>query len=301
MRAYPLLTVSAALLTSSVFAQTEFQKFEIETTDLGNGVYMLVGAGGNIGISAGEDGVIMIDDQYAPLSDKIMTAISSITEKPVSFVVNTHFHGDHTGGNENFGQKGAVIVAHDNVRERMSVSTFSKVFNRERPAAPTGALPIVTFADEVTFHINGDTISITHIDPAHTDGDSVVHFESANVIHCGDIYFAGRYPFVDLESGGTLDGMIDGMSKVIELANDDTQIIPGHGPLSNKAQSIAYRDMLVEVRTRVAALIDEGKSLEQVLAAKPLSDLDATWSSDFINGERMTATAFYAITATLPQ
>src|SRR5258706_9143076 len=205
---------------------------------------MLTGAGGNIGVSAGEDAVFVIDDQYAPLTDRITAAIAKITPKPVRFVLNTHWHGDHTGGNENFGKGGSLIVAHENVRKRMSVEQFIEAFNMRSPAAPPVALPVVTFAQSVTFHLNGDEIRAIHMPNAHTDGDAVVHFLRNDVVHMGDIYFNGMYPFIDDATGGSVEGVIPACDKGDALVSDKTHIIPGHGRPSNKAEPKAHLHML---------------------------------------------------------
>lgn len=281
--------VSLLSFTASLaWSQQDFSKVEIKTVEVTAGVTMLMGAGGNIGVSAGEDGILVIDDQYAPLTEKILAAIKAISDKPIDFVVNTHWHGDHTGGNENIGKTGAVIVAHKNVRERMSSEQFNAFFDNRTPPSPPGALPVVTFTEEVSFHFNGDELHVFHVDPAHTDGDSIVHWRQANVFHMGDLFFAGSYPYVDLSSGGSVNGIIAAADKVIALADDVSKIIPGHGALSNKKDLIAYRDVLKTIRSRVTEQISSGKSLDEVLAAKPTADFDEQWGRGFINGERLT-------------
>ncbi len=264
------------------FAQQNFDEVQIETVPVADGLFMLVGSGGNIGLSVGADGAFLIDDQYAPLTDKIKAAVSAQTDQPIRFVVNTHWHGDHTGGNEHMGEAGAIIVAHENVRKRMSTEQFLKAFNMRRPPSPPGALPVVTFTDAVTFHWNGDDIRVFHVAPAHTDGDAVIHFQKANVIHAGDTFFNGMYPFIDTSTGGSLDGMIAAADRILALADDATKIIPGHGPLANKADLIAYRDMLDTVRARIREMIQAGKTRDEVVAAKPTADLDAAWGKGFL-------------------
>lgn len=258
---------------------------EISVQELRGSVRMLTGRGGNLGVSAGEDGVFLIDDQFAPLTDKILAAIATFSEEPVRFVLNTHWHGDHTGGNENLGKRGAVIVAHENVRKRMSAEQFMETFGRKVPAAPKDALPVVTFAESVTFHLNGDTIKVTHVPPAHTDGDSVVFFEKANVLHTGDLFFNGRYPFIDLSSGGSIDGVIVAADTAIAMCDDETKIIPGHGDLATKADYQKYREVLATIRDRVKKLIDEGKTQDEVIAAKPTAEWDETWGTGFMRPE----------------
>lgn len=288
MRKLLFLASLFALVAGLALSQQDFSKVEIETIEVAPSVHMLVGSGGNIGVSTGSDGILVIDDQYAPLTEKILAAIKAISDRPVDFVVNTHWHGDHTGGNENMGKAGAVIVAHRNVRARMSTEQFSSFFNRTSPPSPPGALPVVTFTEDVSFHFNGDELHVFHVEPAHTDGDSVVHWRATNVFHMGDLFFNGGYPYIDLGSGGSADGIIAAVNRVLELANDESKIIPGHGELSNKKELTAYRDMMVEVRSRIFEHVTAGKSLEQVLAANPTQDLDAQWGTGFIKGNQIT-------------
>jgi cyclase len=249
---------------------------------LRGGVYMLTGAGGNIGLSVGDDAAFLVDDQYAPLSQKIIAAVGSVTSKPIRFVVNTHWHGDHTGGNENMGKAGALLVAHDNVRRRMSTRQFIEFIKREELPAPPGALPVVTFNDAVSFHINGDEVTAMHLPAAHTDGDAVVYFRRANVVHMGDVYVRYGYPLVDLSSGGTLSGMVRGVDRVLALINDSTKVIPGHGATGDRAALRTYRDMLATVRDRVHRQVARGASLEQVLASKPTAEFDAQLTGRFV-------------------
>ncbi len=282
------LSVTALILASlavPVWAQQDFSAVEIETIQVSGNVYMLVGAGGNIGLSVGEDGAFVIDDQYAPLSDKIMAAIAELTDADVKFLVNTHYHGDHTGGNEAFGAAGALIIAHDNVRARMSTDQFRAIFDQTIPASPAGALPIVTFSDEMTFNWNGDAIRAIHVAPAHTDGDSILHFEGANVIHMGDTFFNGFYPFIDVGSGGDINGIIAGGYRALSIANDDTAIIPGHGPVSDAAGLAAWLEMLKITRVSMQSLIDRGMSEDDALAARPTAEFDEQYGGGFMNRE----------------
>lgn len=276
-------------------AAQNFDTVTVRVVPVTRGVAMLVGAGGNLAVAWGEDATFLVDDQFAPLTEKIRAAIGTLTRQPVRFVLNTHWHFDHVGGNENLGKAGALIVAHDNVRVRMSTDQFSKVFNRTTPASPKGALPVVTFTDAVTFHLNGDEINAVHIPPAHTDGDALVWFKRANVIHMGDTYFNGRYPFIDLESGGSLEGVIGAADRALGLANDSTRIIPGHGELSNKAELARYRDVLVAARDRVKKLIAEGKTLDQIIAAKPMAEYDDRMGKGFIDPERFLRTVYTSL------
>lgn len=283
-----LLALSAfvAAFAPPIHAQQNFDKVEIKTEKLSNTLYMLIGAGGNLGVSVGADSVFVIDDQFAPMTPKIEAAIKKLTAKPVQFVLNTHWHGDHTGGNENFGKAGAIIMAHDNVRKRMSSEQFISFFRSKTAPAPAQALPVVTFAQEVTLHLNGEEIFAFHVPNAHTDGDTIVHFRKANVFHMGDTFFNGFYPFIDVSSGGTPDGVVAAADRVLALSDDKTRIIPGHGPLSSKADLKTYRDMLATVTARVKALVKDGKAMEDIVAAKPTADFDERWGKGFIPAPR---------------
>ena len=280
---------------SSARAQDDWDTVQIETVSVRDGLYMLVGRGGNIGLSVGGDGTFLIDDQYAPLTEKIEAAIRRVTQDPVRFLVNTHWHGDHTGGNENFGKKGSIVVAHQNVRSRMSVEQVREILRTDPiPASPPDALPRITFTEEVTFHWNGDAIRAFHVAPAHTDGDVMIHFERADVLHTGDVIVNGRYPFIDVDSGGNLNGIIAAADRVLALAKPTTKIIPGHGALASPDDVRAYRDMLVAVRDRIQKLVDQGKSADEVVAAKPTSDLDAKWGAQ---PERFVRGAYHSLRA----
>lgn len=268
----------ALAVVDPLYAQ---QQVEVAATEVAPGIYMITGRGGNMAVSTGEDGVFVIDDQYAPLTERIVAAIRSFSEEPIRFVINTHWHGDHTGGNENLGEMGALIVAHDNVRRRMSVGGFLEALDVQVDPAAEGALPVVTFGRDVTFHLNGLEIHAFHVEHAHTDGDAVVLFRGADVIHMGDVYFNGRYPFVDVSSGGSLDGVISATRGVLELIGDETRVIPGHGPLSDKAELADYLSMLTQVRANVEALIERGLDREAVIAARPSAEWDSTWGARF--------------------
>jgi cyclase len=258
---------------------------QIQTEKLTGGTYVLRGRGGNIGLAVGPDAVFVVDDQFAPLTPKVLAAIAAITDRPVRFVLNTHWHFDHTGGNENMGKAGALIIAHDNVRRRMSTRQFIEFIKREEPAAVPGALPVVTFNDAVTFHINGDEVSVSHLPHAHTDGDAVVYFRRANVVHMGDVYVTPGYPLVDLSSGGSLSGVIRGVERVLALIDDDTKVIPGHGQTRDKAALRSYRDMLATIRDRVRAQVAAGRTLEQILASKLTADFDNAWGGAWIKAD----------------
>ncbi len=280
-----LIGLVAVLMFLPIAAQ-DFDSVEIKTTQVSGHVWMLEGAGGTLGVSAGEDGIFLIDDQYAPLTPKILAAIAGIRKGPVKFVLNTHWHGDHVGGNENIGKTGSLIVAHDNVRARMSTDQFLEFLKKDVPASPKIALPVVTFSETVTFHINGDTLRVVHVPAAHTDGDALVQFVKADVIHMGDLYFSGMYPFIDLSSGGTIGGLIAGLEKALAMSGADTRYIAGHGPSSDRDGLLSYLEMIRTVRDRVAELKGAGKTLEAAVAARPIADLDETWGGGWIQGDQ---------------
>lgn len=277
----PLLALLLLTAAAPLSAQN-FDSVQIRTVPLSRGLAMLMGAGGNMAVSYGDDATFLIDDQFAPLTPKIVAAIAALTPHATRFVINTHFHGDHSGGNENFGGTGAVIVAHENVRRRMSTEQFSKIFNRTTPPSPRIALPIVTFTDAVTFFQNGEDISVFHVNNAHTDGDAIVWFRSANVIHMGDTYFRERYPFIDVDGGGSIEGIVTAADRVLAMIDANTKVIPGHGEVSTKAELTEYRNVMAAARDRVKKLIAQGKTLEQAVAEKPLADYDAKWGGGFI-------------------
>ena len=279
-----------ALVPAIAFAQMpDPEKVQVKATPVAGSVTMLEGAGGNIGVSAGDDGVFVIDDQFAPLAPKLKAAIAKISTKPLRFIFNTHWHGDHTGGNEAMAGAGALIVAHDNVRKRMSAEQVMEVFGGMHiPPSPQKALPVVTFNDEVTFHLNGDEIHVVHVANAHTDGDAIVHFKKANVVHMGDTFINGGYPVIDFSTGGTVDGYLAAQEKVLQIIGPETKLIPGHGPLGDKAALQKTHDMIKEVRDAVAKAAAGGKTLDQVKAAKPTAKWDAEWGKGFVNGDLVT-------------
>ena len=284
-----LLAAAATLAALPAFAQPAIDpaKVEIKATRLGDTVYMLTGAGGNLGLSVGEDAVFLIDDQFAPLTPKINEAIAKITKQPVKFVLNTHWHYDHTGGNENFGKAGSIIVAHENVRKRMGTDQVIEFFNQAIKASPKAALPVVTFNGAVSFHINGEEIRGIHMPRAHTDGDTVVHFLGSDVVHMGDIFFNGYYPFIDTSGGGSAEGVVAACDQVLAIVTDRTRIIPGHGPLATRAELKEYRDMVATIAARVRKMAGEGRKLEEIVAAKEVTaDYDAKWGKGFIPPQR---------------
>jgi cyclase len=260
----------------------DWDKIEIKATDLGNGTYMLAGQGGNITVAVGSDGLIMVDGQFAPLSDKIKAAIKAISALPVKYLINTHYHGDHTGGNENFAKDGVTIVAHDNIRVRLAAGTIQGLTGNKVAPRPAEALPKQTyFGGSITVETGGRKAQLTHISNAHTDGDTWIYFADANVLATGDTFNnLKRYQNIDFANGGDVRGMIRALDTYLRAANETTKIVPGHGPLATKADLVTFRDMLVTSHDRIKKLFDEGKSEAEVIAAKPLADLDATWSNN---------------------
>lgn len=264
-------TVLKILFLCSFAAAQNFDNVKIETIKITDNIFMLQGTGGNIGVSVGDDGVFLIDDQYAQLTEKIKSAISNISTQPIKFVINTHFHGDHTGGNEQLGEAGALIISHDNTRKRMTEEQFIEFFKSKMFPSPKGALPIVTFSNSVTFHMNEDEIYVFHAELAHTDGDVIIYFRKGNVIHMGDIYQTGGFPFIDVPNGGTIKGMIDAVDQSLKIINTETKVIPGHGPLSNQKELTEFREMLITVRDRVQEQLNKNKSFNEIISTRPAS------------------------------
>ena len=276
--------------------QRDFSKVEVKASPVAGKIHMLTGAGGNIGVSVGNDGLLIVDDQFAPLADKIRAALKGLSQGDLAFVLNTHWHGDHTGGNEAFGAE-ATIIAHDNVRKRMEKGQMLR--GTLTPPAPAKALPVITFDKSVSIHFNGEEIKVLHFPHGHTDGDSVIFFTGSNVVHMGDDFFAGRFPFIDTESGGSLAGLTENIEKVLGQIPDDVKIIPGHGPLSTKADLRGYLDMLKETTAHVGRGIEAGKDLK-ALQAEGLPEKWKDWGSGFINTELWIATIHAGLTGEQP-
>jgi len=278
-------------IASAAFAQTppappppmiDWAKIEIKTTDLGNNTYMLEGQGGNITVAVGSDAVLMVDGQFAPLSDKIKAAIKAISPLPIKYLVNTHFHGDHTGGNANFAKDGVTVVAHDNIRVRLAAGTVSGLTGQKVAPLPAEALPKETYVGgSIELDIGGRKAKLTHIANAHTDGDTWVYFSDANVLCTGDTANnLRRYQNIDYTNGGDVRGMVRALDTYIKASNDQTKIVVGHGKLATRADLMVFREMLVTSHDRIKKLFDEGKTEQEVLDAKPLADLDATWGNN---------------------
>ena len=261
----------ATFLNQACLAQgQDFSTVEIRVHSVQGKINYLEGSGGNIGVLAGDDGVVMIDNQFAPLSDKIVAAIRTLSDAPIQLVVNTHIHGDHNGGNENFAEMGVAIVAHDNVRTRIVESD---------PPRPDSARPVITYTDRVSFYLNGETINVIKVPAAHTDGDSIVHFVDSNVIHAGDVFRTTGYPGVDASNGGSVNGTVSALDVIVRLSDFNTKIIPGHGIVATRDDVIEFRDMVIEVRERILDLLDQNMTVEQIVAAAPTADLDERWGS----------------------
>lgn len=273
MSGFRLRAAVAAAVTLTIgpgLAQDGFDGIEITVHPVMNNIYYLEGRGGNIGLSVGADGVLMIDSQFAPLSDRVVATVRTLSDGNIRFLINTHLHGDHTGGNANIAGLGVPIVAHKNVRARMAATLGPNA---------RASLPLLTFSERITFHLNGEDVEVFRVPPAHTDGDSYIHFRGADVLHVGDVFRTTGYPVIDLNSGGTLRGTLEAIDIAISLAGPETRIIPGHGKQSTRADLIEFRELIVEVERRVGALIAQGMSIEQVIAAAPTADLDERWGS----------------------
>lgn len=269
-----LAVVSATAVLAVAQAAPDYSKVEIKTTKLAENFYELEGAGGAIGILVGPDGVLMVDREYAPLSQKIAAAIKQVSNQPVRFLINTHVHGDHTGGNENFAKMGATIFSRPELRNRL-IHPAPAADGTVPPSAPAVALPVVTYEGSVTFHMDGEDARLIQIPHAHTDGDTIVYFPKADVIMCGDFFRSIQYPNIDRTNGGSLQGMLDGLGVVAGLSGPNTRIVPGHGPVVSRAEIVAQRDMILAVRDRIAPLVAQGKTVDEVLASNPTADYDA--------------------------
>lgn len=287
------VVISALLLTTPTLRADG--EVTIKTIPVANHIYMITGKGGNIGVFTGKDGTFVIDDQFAPLTDKILKAIKAVGGDSPRFLINTHFHGDHTGGNENLGKTGTLIVSHHNVRKRLENGSFIQAFGMKSAPAAEAALPALTFSKKIKFHINGETVKAIHVSAAHTDGDSFIHFPTANVVHAGDLFFNGFYPFIDAAHGGTVKGVIRGVDQILAITDDNSKIIPGHGPLADRQQLVAYRSMLATAYERLLKLKNEGISADDAIVHGPLDDLEKEWGDGIFSGERWIKVIYPAV------
>lgn len=291
-----LLPVILLLFVVSINGQQQdFSKVQIKATKVAGNVYMLQGSGGNIGVSVGADGILIVDDQFAPLADKIRAALKELGQGKLRFILNTHWHGDHTGGNVVFGPE-ATIIAHDNVRKRLSTEQKSEVFKSTTPASPKEALPVITFGQSLSVHFNGEEIRVIHYPQGHTDGDSVIFFTTSNVIHLGDDFFAGRFPFVDLESGGSIEGLTKNIGEIITQIPDGAKLIPGHGPLSTLEDLKSYHRMLQQTTDIVRQKMTAGKTLEQI-KSEGLPEEWKPWGTGFIKTDLWIETIYKSLNA----
>lgn len=272
--------------TGLVLADHHWDSVTYQRVPVSANIYALIAEGGNIAVSVGEEGTFLVDDQFAPLTRKLLWEIEQLGGGTPRFLINTHWHFDHAGGNENLGAAGTLIVAHDNVREMLSVDNHISALNRDIKAVASEGLPVITFSHDTTFHMNGETIRAFHVSHAHTDGDAVVHFQNANVIHAGDVWFNGFYPFVDVEHGGSLAGMLAATDQIIALADEQTKIIPGHGPVGSREELVRYRDMLSQVLMELRALKKQGKSQQEMIALQPTKSFDKEWGDGFLSPEK---------------
>lgn len=282
------------LISSCVFAQPDWDAVEIRPEKITDHVYVLYGAGGNIGLALGQEYAYVIDDQFAQLTDKILAAVRGITDKPVRFVVNTHWHGDHVGGNENLAGQGAIIIAHENVRKRMGMRTDRGEGRIVEPAS-FAARQKITFSEEMTIHLDSTrSMHLMHVDPSHTDGDSYIYFPEENIIHMGDNFIDG-YPFIDLQSGGDVDGFVRNLNMVLFIVDDQTRIIPGHGAVAGREQLVSFRNMIQDIRTLVKQARDSGKSLEEIQQMKLTAPWDAQYFKGFIEPDRLVEAIFSSV------
>jgi cyclase len=269
----------------SIVAQGDFDTVRIRPVKVTDQIYMLKGAGGNIGVLIGKEGVLMVDNQFAPLSNKINGAIKTLDPSEIRFLVNTHLHGDHSGGNENFKRMGVTIVAHDMVRDRMSKEKVNPTTKEVTPPRDKDAFPVITFTDKLNFHLNDEDIELIHFDPAHTDGDVAVHFRKANVYHMGDMFVTYGYPYIDFTNGGSINGFITSLDKLLAMMDENTKIIPGHGEVCTKADMKIFRDKLADIRDQVAAALKKGKKIEEITGLDIAKKYDAEWGKGFIKGK----------------
>jgi cyclase len=279
-----LLLILCSSAAPAILAQTS-QAPALRTTKLTDGLYLLQGNGGNVAVSVGKDGVLLVDDLDDKQLPQIRTAVAALTDKPVRFVINTHWHPDHTGSNQAFGAADVPVIAHENARKRLSADQFNEVFKQTVKAAPPVAWPVITFTNDLTIHFNDEEIQVRHLPAGHTDGDAVVYFRRANVLHTGDLFFNGVYPVIDTASGGTLDGLLGATERILAMLRPETRLIPGHGPLATAADLQEFRRMLSATGAEIGRLVKEGKTLNQIINAKPTRAFDEKWGRSFLPSE----------------
>ncbi len=295
-------SVVLVLLSVSFLYAREQPQLQVGTERLAENIYMLLDSEGmgNTVILTGDDGVLMVDTKGGKSVDTLLAKIAGLSDKPIRFAIITHWHFDHVGGNETIAKTGATIIAHEKVREHMGIEHHMKILNAKVPPAPETARPLLTYTKEVTFHMNGEDVKVFHTAPGHTDGDSVVYFQNANVIHMGDLYFEGLYPYIGIYSGGSIDGMIKVIGQILQMIDENTKVVPGHGPLSNKAQLQEYVSMLAAIRDKVSRLMKEGKTMEEVVAAKPTKAHDEKWGKGFLPPDRFAGLVYMDLSPELP-
>ena len=283
------------LFGAGVVLAQEAQEPELTTTRLADGLFMIAGAGGNSIVCAGADGIVLVDTGYGPMAETLRAAVADLSKAPVRVVINTHWHRDHVDGNLVLAGNGAIAVAHENVRRTMSADQHLAVLERDVPASPVAALPALTFRETLNLHWDDETLSLVHLPAAHSDGDAVVLFRSADVIHAGDIFFNCGYPYIDISHGGTIDGMIAAVERIIQLADESTRIVPGHGPLATRGDLETYLGMLKDFREAVVSDVATGKDLSAILETPPTADLDAKWGKVFFSPEQFTEMVFRSL------
>ena len=286
---------------SFLYAQEQAEA-QVGAERLTEKLYMLWDSGGkgNTVILTGDDGVLMIDTKVEESIDKLLAKIKELSEKPIRFAILTHWHFDHVGGNEKVAKTGATIIAHENVRKHMGIEHDMKILNTKVPPSPEIARPLVTFKKEITFHLNGEDVKVFHLEPGHTDGDSVIYFKNANVIHMGDLYFEGLYPYIGIYSGGSINGMIKVINQILPMIDENTKVVPGHGPVSNKARLQKYVSMLTTIRDNVSWLMKEGNTMDQVIAAKPTQAFDKKWGKGFLPPDQFAKLVYMDLSPKLP-
>jgi len=300
---FPIIGSLVIVLVSISFLYAQEQpELQVNAEKLAENLYMLWDSGGkgNTTVLTGDDGVLMIDTKVETSVDKLLAKIAELSEKPIRFAIITHWHFDHVGGNENVAKTGATIIAHENVRKHMGIEHDMKLLNAKVPPAPEIARPLVTFTKEITFHLNGEDVKVFHVAPGHTDGDTVIYFQNANVIHMGDLYFEGLYPYIGIYSGGSIDGMIKVINQILPMIDENTKVVPGHGPLSSKAKLQKYVSMLTAIRDNVSRLMQKGHTMEEVVAARPTRAFDEKWGKGFLPPDQFAKLVYMDLSPKLP-